>query len=89
MALDDPSINKVIYREYNKPKLVKTERDKKAKLACVMIEVGRKPHVEIIECAPGEYHITCRKRDLPRKIWFETKCLESYLKEPKKVGRYD
>lgn len=79
MALEDPNITKVIYHSYDKPKLIKTERDKLAKLACVMIEPGWKPHVEIIECGPGEYHITCKKRDIPRKVWFETKCLESWI----------
>lgn len=89
MALDDPNITKVIYREYNKKKLIKTDREKEARLACVMLEPGMKPVVNIIDLSPGEYHITCRKRDLPqRKVWFETTPLESYLPK-KKSGRYD
>lgn len=88
MALDDPNITKIIFTDYEEPTIVEVDHGKIARLACVMLTPELKPHVEIIDCAPGVYRIRCKKRDIPeRKIWFDTQLVKSYLPR-KKQGRY-
>lgn len=83
----DPGTVKLEFRSYDKPKYIEIEPGEKVLLACVMYTLELKPHIEIIEAGAGTFEITARKRENPKKIWFECKCLE--YKVPETIGRYD
>ena len=85
MALD-PGTTKIDFYKIDEPAYVTVQPHKqKAILACVYHDLSLRPHIEIIEAAPGEFKITCRKKDNPRKVWFETECLQSF--RPKHINK--
>lgn len=89
MALDDPNITKILFYKFNDPVTVTVDYGKLARLACVLIRESRRPHVEIIDCAPGVYRVRALKKDIPtRKIFFQVDLLESFLPKKIKSGRY-
>lgn len=82
----DPGTTRIDFRKYDDVKHIEVN-DKPARIAFVMHTLELKPHIEIIDCAPGIYAVQC-KRDGQRN-WFRLEVVRSYLREPKQVGRYD